>query len=40
VAAPFAALVTKHLKAKTLLILVGSLISLVSVYNLYKAWLA
>jgi uncharacterized membrane protein YfcA len=39
VAAPFAALVTKHLKAKTLLILVGSLISIVSLFNLYKAWM-
>lgn len=40
VAAPFAAYVTKHLTTKTLLILVGSLISLVSVFNLYKAWFA
>jgi uncharacterized membrane protein YfcA len=39
VAAPFAAFVTKHLKAKTLLILVGSLISLVSLFNLYQAFL-
>ncbi|MFZ6800705.1 sulfite exporter TauE/SafE family protein [Undibacterium sp. Di24W] len=39
VAAPFAAFVTKHLKAKTLLILVGSLISLVSMFNLYRAFL-
>jgi len=36
-AAPFAAFATKHLKARTLLILVGTLISLVSVFNLYKA---
>ena len=40
VAAPFAAFVTKHLRAKTLLILVGCLISLVSLFNLYKAWFA
>jgi uncharacterized membrane protein YfcA len=40
VAAPFAAMVTKHLKAKTLLILVGSLITVVSIFNLYRAWLA
>lgn len=36
-AAPFAAFVTRHLKARTLLILVGTLISLVSIFNLYKA---
>jgi hypothetical protein len=35
-AAPFAAYATKHFKPKTLLVLVGSLISLVSTYNLYK----
>ncbi len=37
-AAPFAAYITRHLKTKTLLILVGSLISLISVFNLYKAF--
>jgi hypothetical protein len=37
-AAPFAAYITKHLKTKTLLILVGSLISLISMFNLYKAF--
>jgi uncharacterized membrane protein YfcA len=37
-AAPFAAYITKHLKTKTLLILVGSLISLISAFNLYKAF--
>jgi uncharacterized membrane protein YfcA len=36
-AAPFAALVTKRLKTRTLLILVGTLISIVSLFNLYKA---
>ena len=40
VAAPFAAYVTKHLKTKTLLMLVGGLITLVSLFNLYKSWLA
>lgn len=35
-AAPLAALVTRHLDTKTLLVLVGSLISLVSAFNLYK----
>jgi uncharacterized protein len=38
-AAPFAAYITKHLKAKTLLILVGVLISSISAYNLYKSYL-
>ena len=38
VAAPCAAYVTRHLKVKTLLMLVGSLISLVSCFNLYRAW--
>lgn len=38
-AAPFAAMVTKRLKTHTLLILVGSLISVVSIFNLYKALL-
>lgn len=37
-AAPFAAYITKHLKTKTLLILVGSLISLISIFNLYKVF--
>lgn len=37
-AAPFAAYATKHFKPKTLLILVGSLISCISVFNLYKAF--
>lgn len=40
VAAPFAAYITKHVKTKTLLVLVGSLIALVSLFNLYKAWFA
>ncbi|TDR30181.1 sulfite exporter TauE/SafE family protein [Hydromonas duriensis] len=35
-AAPFAAYATKHFQTKTLLILVGTLISVVSLYNLYK----
>lgn len=35
-AAPFAALITRHLKTRTLLMLVGSLISLVSLVNLTK----
>jgi uncharacterized membrane protein YfcA len=35
-AAPFAALITRHLKTRTLLMLVGSLISLVSLVNLAK----
>lgn len=35
VAAPFAAYITRHLKAKVLLILVGSLISVISAFNLY-----
>lgn len=38
VAAPFAAYMTKHLRAKTLLMLVGALISSISVFNLYKIW--
>ncbi|MDP1708337.1 MAG: sulfite exporter TauE/SafE family protein [Gammaproteobacteria bacterium] len=36
-AAPFAALLCKKLHAKTLLILVGVLISTISLYNLYRA---
>lgn len=39
-AAPFAALAAKHLKPRTLLILVGVLISVVSSFNLYKSLLA
>lgn len=35
-AAPFAALITRHLKTKTLLILIGTLITLVSIYNISK----
>jgi uncharacterized protein len=38
VAAPFAAYMTRHLTAKTLLILVGALISGISLFNLYKVW--
>jgi uncharacterized protein len=37
IAAPFAAFITKHLKTKTLLMLVGAVITLVSGYNLYRA---
>lgn len=37
-AAPFAAYVTKHLKTKTLLILAGCLISIISTYNLYTTF--
>ncbi len=37
IAAPFAAYITQHLKTKTLLMLVGSVITLVSAYNLYRA---
>lgn len=37
-AAPFAAYITKHIKTKTLLILVGSLISVISLFNLYKTF--
>ena len=36
-AAPFAAYLTKHLKTKTLLVLVGTVISGISAYNLVKA---
>lgn len=36
-AAPFAALLCRKLHAKTLLILVGTLISALSLYNLYQA---
>ena len=38
IAAPFAAYMTKHLKAKTLLMLVGALITTISIFNLHKAW--
>jgi uncharacterized protein len=38
VAAPFAALMTKHLRAKVLLMLVGGLITCISLFNLHKAW--
>jgi uncharacterized protein len=37
-AAPFAAYATRHFSVKTLLVLVGSLITLVSIYNLYRAF--
>ncbi len=37
-AAPFAAYITKHLKTKILLILVGVLISSISAFNLYMAF--
>jgi uncharacterized protein len=37
-AAPFAAQLTRRLSTKTLLLLVGSVISLTSTYNLYKAF--
>jgi uncharacterized protein len=37
-AAPFAALLTKRLKTKTLLAMVGTLIALISTYNLYTAF--
>lgn len=39
-AAPFAAYLTRRFKVKTLLMLVGGLITLVSAFNLYKAWTA
>ncbi len=35
-AAPFAAYITKHLKARVLLVLVGVLISVISAFNLYS----
>jgi uncharacterized protein len=37
-AAPFAAYATRHFSVKVLLILVGSLITVVSIYNLYRAF--
>jgi uncharacterized membrane protein YfcA len=39
-AAPFAAMMTKKLSARVLLLLVGTLISAISAYNLYKALIA
>lgn len=36
IAAPFAAYVTRHLKAKVLLVLVGTLITGISIFNLYQ----
>ena len=39
-AAPFAAYLCKKLHARTLLIMVGMLISLVSIFNLYKSFVA
>jgi len=39
-AAPFAALLCRKLHARTLLVLVGILISAVSIFNLYKSFLA
>ena len=36
-AAPFAALLCKKLPARTLLTIVGCLITLISAYNIYKA---
>jgi uncharacterized membrane protein YfcA len=40
IASPFAAYMTKHLKPKVLLMLVGGLITAISLFNLYRAWLA
>jgi uncharacterized membrane protein YfcA len=37
-AAPFAALLTRHLKTKSLLLMVGTVISAISLYNLYRAF--
>ncbi len=37
-AAPFAAYATRHFSVKTLRILVGSLITIVGIYNLYRAF--
>ena len=39
-AAPFAAFLCKRLQARTLLVMVGILISAVSIFNLYKSFLA
>jgi uncharacterized protein len=38
-AAPLAAYITKHLKTKTLLILVGTLITAISAFNLYRTFI-
>jgi uncharacterized protein len=38
VAAPFAATMTRYLKPKVLLMLVGGLITTISIFNLYRAW--
>ena len=38
IAAPFAAYMTKHLRTKVLLMLVGGLITTISVFNLVRAW--
>lgn len=38
IAAPFAAYMTRHLRAKVLLMLVGGLITSISIFNLYRAW--
>ncbi len=40
IAAPFAAYMTKHLRAKVLLMLVGTLITGISGFNLVTAWSA
>ena len=37
-AAPFGALAAKHLPAKTMLILVGIVLTVTSLYNVWKAW--
>jgi uncharacterized membrane protein YfcA len=37
-AAPFAALLTRHLKTKSLLLMVGTVISGISLFNLYRAF--
>jgi uncharacterized membrane protein YfcA len=38
IAAPFAALMTRHLRAKVLLMLVGGLITCISLFNLFSTW--
>jgi hypothetical protein len=38
IAAPFAALMTRHLHAKVLLMLVGGLITCISIFNLSSTW--
>lgn len=40
IAAPFAALMAKHLRAKVLLMLVGGLITTISIFNLYRSWVS